>query len=749
MEPYNPLNHQSKDQIDHNLFNLTIDANAVIRITTKEGFRKQATDPVLLLEKFGALLLSLLDPTKNIRGIIYHCPIGSEVVDYRALFEAAKSPDFTPRIQRILEWSATIKQAKIPVVAVLDGAVNSLQMAPMLWAHYIMGTTRTKIRCTDCSLGISPGLGTTVYIVQRLALEDAAAILIKGASYNHEQALASGLLDAVVQDSSQLGQRAVDWILTQPNGAKSTEGKSNATKQQINTTDTDQMLAVLKKKANLKFPGTSACFELIAANIEGKLTLEELLQLEAVHYTSVLQNPLSLAIIRTMYYGVQAAKRPLEASSIHEPAPEFKKIGIIGAGMMGAGIAFEVARAGLQAVLKDTKVELARRGKAYTTKCCDKLIAMGRMAATQKEAMEALIEPTDNVMALQEADAIIEAVFEQATLKNAVIHESEAMLASNGFVASNTTSLPISRLALSCRQPENFIGMHFFSPVDRMPLVEIILGKQTSQQTLNKAKALALKLGKTPIVVHDSPAFFTSRIFFNYLLEAITMLLEGIPAELIEKEALKAGFAVSPLAVLDEISLPLMVHVYDQLPALSNSQQRTYNYLSSLINQGRTGRKSNKGFYTYDAQTGKKALWQDSNIQVSPTITSNNGANAATNDATIDSNAVQENNTFTEIIQKRLLHVMALDSYRLLDEGVLDRPIDGDIGSILGVGYAAHTGGVFSHIDQTGLQQFVQDCKSFSPYGEQWQMPVSLIDLASKNFTFYDGFNSNWPLTKG
>ena len=741
MQPYNPLNHQSKDQTDHNLFNLAIDANAIIRITVKEGIRKQAADPILILEKFGALLLSLLDPTKNIRGIIYHCPFESEVLEYKALFEAAKIPDFTTRIQRILEWSTTIKQAKIPVVAVLDGQVNSLQMAPMLWAHYKIGTAHTKILFSDCSLGVFPGLGTTVYIVQGVALEDAAALLIKGASYNHDQALASGLLDALVPDNSQLGQQAVDWILTQPKGEKSTESKSNATEQQISTTDTGQMLAAFTKKANLRFPGTSACFAVIAASIEGKLSLEELLQLEAANYKSVLQNPLSLAIMRTMCYGVQAAKRPLEASSMHQPVPEFKKIGIIGAGMMGAGIAFEVARAGLQAVLKDTRVELALRGKAYTTKCCDKLIAMGKMAAIQKEAMEALIEATDKVSALQGVDAVIEAVFEQEALKNEVIQESESMLASNGFLASNTTSLPISRLALSCLQPENFIGMHFFSPVDRMPLVEIILGKQTSPQTLNKAIALALKLGKTPIVVHDSPAFFTSRIFFNYLLEAITMLLEGIPAELIEKEALKAGFAVSPLAVLDEISLPLMLHVYDQLPALSNSQQRTYNYLNSLINQGRTGRKSNKGFYSYDAGTGKKVLWQDSNIQVSPNITSNKSAN--------DSSAIQQTNSNTEIIQKRLLHVMALDSYRLLDEGVLDRPIDGDIGSILGVGYAVHTGGVFAHIDQTGLQQFVKDCKSFSSYGEQWQVPVSLIDLASKNFTFYDGFTSNWPLTKG
>lgn len=423
-------------------------------------------------------------------------------------------------------------------------------------------------------------------------------------------------------------------------------------------------------------------------------------------------NNKSFAVKRTLEYGVQNAKNPKRLSGV--PDFHFNKIGVLGAGMMGAGIAFEVAKAGIPVYLKDTDIDLTEKGKSYTEKCCNKLIQLGKMDENKKAEMLSLIHPTTKLEDLENADFIIEAVYEDKKLKEKVIKETTPFLAKDGIFASNTTSLPISELAAFTDNAERFIGMHFFSPVDRMKLVEIIRGKKTSDETLNKALQLALKLQKVPIVVHDSPAFFTSRIFFNYLLEAVTMLLEGIPAAQIEEEAINAGFAVSPLAVLDEISIPLMLHVYDQLPELSPSQRRTYNYLKKLVDAGRQGRKSTKGFYDYDTATGKKQIWQD------PTINSS---------STIDNQS----------IQTRLLHVMALDSYRCLDEGVLDQPIDGDIGSIMGVGYASNTGGVFSHIDAVGISQFVKECQSFNGFGEQWNVPPSLKKLAEDNYSFYNG----------
>lgn len=423
--------------------------------------------------------------------------------------------------------------------------------------------------------------------------------------------------------------------------------------------------------------------------------------------------------VRRTNIAIQKAGNPERLAGF--PAHHFNKISVIGAGMMGSGIAYEIARAGINVYLKDTDISLAVKGKNYTGKCCDKLVQLGKIAESKKAEMLSLIHPTDKTEDLADSDLIIEAVFEDKKLKEKVIAESAYFLAGKGFFASNTTSLPITALASNIDEPENFIGMHFFSPVDRMQLVEIIRGRETSDATLNKALQLALKLQKVPIVVHDSPAFFTSRIFFNYLLEAVTMLLEGIPAATVEEAAVNAGFAVSPLAVLDEISIPLMLHVYDQLPKLSSSQKRCYDYLSRLVAAGRTGRKSGKGFYNYDVSARTKHLWQDESLPVS----------------------AQETNK--EIIQKRLLHVMALDSYRCLDEGVLEQPIDGDIGSVMGVGYAAQTGGVFAHIDEVGIQHFVNDCLSFNSFGEQWEVPSSLQKLAEENFSFYNGLASNWP----
>lgn len=421
--------------------------------------------------------------------------------------------------------------------------------------------------------------------------------------------------------------------------------------------------------------------------------------------------------IERLNLGIHNARDPARLSGF--PDFPFNKVSVLGAGIMGSGIAYEIAKAGINVCLKDTDITLAEQGKIYTEKCCNKLIGLGKMTESKKAEMLSLIHPTNNTEDIAGSDLIIEAVFEDKKLKKKVIAENSSFLTVNGFFASNTTSLPITELASFTNNATDFIGMHFFSPVERMKLVEIIRGKQTSDKTLNKALQFALTLQKVPIVVHDVPAFFTSRIFFNYLLEAVTMLLEGIPAPMIEDAAVKAGFAIGPLAVLDEISITLMLHVYDQLPELSFSQKRCYGYLSKLVATGRTGRKAGKGFYNYDTSTKTKQIWLDKSIPV--------------------------HQLDMKIIQKRLLHVMALDSYRCLDEGVLERPVDGDIGSVMGVGFAAQTGGVFAHIDEVGIQRFVNECHLFSDCGEQWEVPSSLQKLAEEGYQFYNGHRSNWP----
>jgi len=406
------------------------------------------------------------------------------------------------------------------------------------------------------------------------------------------------------------------------------------------------------------------------------------------------QNKIDPALLNQVLQQTQSRKHPT-----YKP----QKIGILGAGMMGAGIAFVAAKAGLQVILKELSLELAEAGKNHVQQTCIKMLERGKINEAQQEQLLSLIQPTANIADLQGVDFIIEAVFEDKKLKASVSMESFPYLKKNGLFASNTTSLPISDLAEAIPAPQFFLGMHFFSPVDRMPLLEIIVGKKTSAESLQKAISISHILGKTPIIVQDSPGFFTSRIFFNYLLEAIIMRMEGIAAEQIELEAKHAGFAIGPLAVLDEISIPLMLHVYAQLPHLNLSQQRCYTYLSKMVQQGRRGRKSGKGFYTYTEDNQGKELWTD--VDINPSLSP----------------------LSAEIIQQRLLNSMALDSYRCLAEGVIASELDGNIGSVLGVGYPASTGGVFQYIRHIGIDRFTAQCKSFRPYGPQWEF--ERIDL--------------------
>ncbi|HEY4539015.1 MAG TPA: 3-hydroxyacyl-CoA dehydrogenase NAD-binding domain-containing protein, partial [Faecalibacter sp.] len=315
---------------------------------------------------------------------------------------------------------------------------------------------------------------------------------------------------------------------------------------------------------------------------------------------------------------------------------------------------------------------------------------------------------------------IIEAVFEDPQLKAIVTKESEPMIKSDGFFASNTSTLPISRLAEASVNPEKFIGIHFFSPVDKMPLVEIIVGKQTSDETLAHAIDYVTQIGKVPIVVNDSHGFFTSRVFGFYNFEAAAMVLEGINPQTIENVAKQAGMAIGPLAVMDEVSIELILRVIAQKESLNDNEKQLKDFFQKMADAGRLGKKVGKGFYDYP-EGGKKTLWKNEFVEVKAEQTVSN-----------------------EDIAKRLMHAMALDSYRCLEEGVLNTTLDGDIGSMLGLGFAPHTGGVFSYIDMVGIQQFVADCDRFLPNGNQWEVPQSLRDLAAQNFKFYTGNTQNW-----
>lgn len=690
------------------LFRTERDDQNILFISTIEKQLPKKINIVDYLTQFVDVLNTAINQDAVI-GIIYTCPIPAGEIGYKQLLEQISvDPVMKKKIETVVLTASHWNDSKKPIVSILDHNCIGIALATMLWADCRIAIPNLTLGFPESKFGLFTGFGTTIHLPPLIGDANTLDLMTQGKLVGSQEAYDMGLLNKLTTLAEDCLSVAKAWIIQHPE----VPSFSPLTTHEL----TDDDVFSIQKRARGLYPGTNAVIALLKDRLS--LTLEESVEQETTLYCDLMDAPGPLNMIRTLHYGVREAQSNQRIKRLENYT--LNKIGILGAGMMGSGIAYEAARAGIKVVLKDVNLAQAKQGKAYAIQLCEKLLKLGYMDTAQQEQLLSHILPSEKVKDLEESDCIIEAVFEDFQLKADVTKQSIPYLSEKGFFASNTTSLPITALAKATNDPKDFIGMHFFSPVDRMPIVEIICGEKTDQITLEKALTLALRLNKIPIVVRDGPGFFTSRIFFNYLLEGITMVLEGIPASSIEEEAIAAGFAVGPLAVLDEISLELMLHVYDQLPNLHASQKRAYNYLKTLISLGRKGKKAGAGFYDYDTSNKKKTIWRNPTIKVlkdtqSPTF-----------------------------IRKRLLHVMALDSYRCLAEGVLNQPIDGDIGSILGVGFASHTGGVFGHIDLTTLPLFVQDCQTFQSFGEQWELPESLIQLAEENFHFYDGFISKW-----
>lgn len=657
--------------------------------------------------KYFSNLLVDLTRQEHIKALLYVVPAVDSAEVYKALIEA----DLTLRnggvLSAIYEDIAMLGSSEKPLVALITGPCKNLSLAPALWAKYRFALPTVALGYGDAKYGILAGFGINT-IFSKIGNPDLSIpFLLQKKQYLATEVVGKGLLAGVAADFEALVHKGKTFIL-------------NAAQQQVQPqqhklldSQLDELHRLSKHYANNMPKGLLYAIE--SMQFSSIHSLDESLTLERQWYQKLWSDPRTVAYLRTQYFGVKQAIQ--QASDIRLPHYKLQRLGVLGAGMMGAGIAFEAAKAGVNVILKDTSFERAAQGKAYAVAVSTKWVQQGRICAEEQQQLLARIQPTADIADFDTVDLIIEAVNEDKALKGRVSAESAPYLSKAGFFASNTTSIPISELANTLAEPHKFIGMHFFSPVDKMPLLEIIKGDATTADTLHKSLLVAAKLGKVPIVVHDGPAFFTSRIFFNYLLEAIIMLLEGVDPHHIEQQAKSAGFGASPLAILDEISIPLMLQVYSQLPEMHAAQRRAFSLLTEMVAEGRLGRKSNAGFYTYT--TEGKALWANPQLQVTAAVA-------------------------PEVIQKRLLCVVALDSYRCLEAGIVHQPIDADLGAVLGLGFPASTGGVISYIDLLGIQSFVHTCKEFESYGEQWKLTEKLEILAQKNFKFYTGLTANW-----
>lgn len=612
-----------------------------------------------------------------------------------------------------------------PVVAAINGAALGGGWEICLACHHRVALEHPSLQIglPEVTLGLLPGGGGVVRMVRLLGLEKALPYLLEGKKVGPQQALQAGLIDELAKDRDELLAKARAWILANPNVVQPWDAKGYRIP---GGTPSDpkvaQMLAIAPSILRSKTQGCLPAPEkILCAAVEGaQVDFATAHLIETRYFTELTTGQVAKNLIGTFWFQLNEIKAG--GSRPQGFAPYLtKKVGVLGAGMMGAGIAYVSAVAGIEVVLKDIDLNAAEKGKARSAVLLDKKVARGQLTAEQREATLARIQTTDNDADLVGCDLIIEAVFEDRSLKAKVSAAAQAVVGDDAVIASNTSTLPISSLAMAVPDPTKFIGLHFFSPVEKMPLVEIIKGARTSDETLARGFDFVLQIKKTPIVVNDRRGFFTSRVFGTFIHEGIAMLGEGVSAPMIETEARKAGMPVGPLAVSDEVSLSLMSHIRTQTAQDLQAEGKTstehpaFAVIDLLLNEyKRPGKAAGAGFYEYPAD-GAKHLWpglkncfENADGQISP-----------------------------QDIRDRLLFIQALETVRCVEEGVLISTADANVGSIFGIGFAVWTGGVLQFINQYGLQDFVARAQYLAEqYGERFSPPALLLTKAARQELF-------------
>lgn len=610
-----------------------------------------------------------------------------------------------------------------PTVAAINGAAlgGGWEICLACIHRIALADPKLKMGLPEVTLGLLPGAGGVVRMVRLLGLQAAFPYLMEGKQFGVAEGQKLGLVHDTAESREDLLAKARAWILANPTARQpwDTEGYKLPGGTPSNP-KIAQMISVapamLKDKTKGNYPAPEA---ILCAAVEGaQVDFDTALRIETRYFTELAVGQVSKNMIGTFWFQMNDLKA---GKSRPQGVPQWQatRVGVIGAGMMGAGIAYATASKGVNVVLKDVTQDAAEKGKAYSVKLLEKRVAKGRMSEAQKNQILERILPTANAADFAGCDLIIEAVFENRELKAKVTAEAEAHLVADGIMSSNTSTLPITGLAKASRDASRFIGLHFFSPVDKMQLVEIIKGEQTSPETLAKAFDYVLQIGKLPIVVNDSRGFFTSRVFTTFVNEGMAMLAEGVPASAIEMAGLKAGMPVGPLAVTDEVSLTLIEHIMGQTKADYAAEGKPWTtqacegVVQKLIHgEGRKGKAAGAGFYEYPAG-GKKHLWP--------------GLKSWETEA---GKAIP-----LQDLVDRVLFMQAIETLRCREEGVLESARDANIGSIFGIGYPAWTGGAIQFLNQYGLARAVARLEVLQArYGDRFA-PTAGLRAAAESQT--------------
>ncbi|MFT6399603.1 MAG: 3-hydroxyacyl-CoA dehydrogenase/enoyl-CoA hydratase/3-hydroxybutyryl-CoA epimerase [Bradymonadia bacterium] len=609
-----------------------------------------------------------------------------------------------------------------PFVAAINGAAMGGGLELALACHYrvVADTPAAKVALPEAQLGLLPAAGGTQRLPRMIGVQASLGVMMEGKPFSPAKALKAGIVDQVVP-ADKLIEASRAWILGGGEGVQpwdkkgfAVPGGDSKVKSSLNTFMA--ATAMFNDKTYGNYPAglaiLSCVYEGLQTNFDTGCIIENR------HFVALLCDPVSGNMVRTLFLSLEDAnKLARRPKGIEKTA--VKKLGVLGAGLMGAGVAFVSAKAGMDVVLLDRDQAAAEKGKAYTAKRMDKAISRNRATDADKEALLAKITPTTDYADFADCDLIIEAVFEDRDIKAAVTKKTEAVVSANCVFGSNTSTLPITGLAEASNRPNNFIGVHFFSPVERMPLVEVIRGKETSDECLAKTLDYVQQIGKTPIVVNDARGFYTSRVFGTYVTEGIAMITEGIEPALIENAGKMCGMPMPPLGLADEVGLGLMHQV-----GIATKKDLGDDYkanpstpvLAFLVEDNeRVGRKVGKGFYDY-AEDGSRSLWSGLSEKY----------------------PVAAKQPSADDLNRRFLYVQALETARCMEQGVLLAPEDADVGAVMGWGFAPFTGGPLSLIDTVGAATFVEQCDDLAArFGERFEVPQILRTMAADGGTFY------------
>ena len=609
-----------------------------------------------------------------------------------------------------------------PVAAALPGTALGIGLEIPLACHRIFATDnpKAKIGLPEIMVGIFPGAGGTTRLVRKMGAMAASPFLLEGKLSDPKKAKMAGLIDEVAEDPVAA---AKEWILSEPKFVKPWDEKGykipgGAPYHPAGFMTFVGASAMVNGKTKGVYPAAKA---LLSAVYEGALVpFDTALKVEARWFTNVLMNPSSAAMIRSLFINKEALEKG--ANRPEAPDQKVKKVGVLGAGMMGAGITLVSALAGIEVVLIDQKQEAADKGKAYTADYMDKGIKRKKATEEKKAATLSLITATTDYAALEGCDLIIEAVFEDPKIKAEVTAKVEAVIGDDCIFASNTSTLPITQLAKASSRPEQFIGIHFFSPVEKMMLVEIIKGKQTGDRAVAKALDYVRQIRKTPIVVNDARFFYANRCIIPYINEGMRMVKEGVSPVLIENAAKMLGMPLGPLQLVDETSIDLGAKIARATRAAMGDAYpdgEVDEVIFWMEAEGRLGRKTKAGFYDYDAAGKRQGLSETVKAQYPQAA---------------------DQPDLTEV-QHRLLFAQVLEAVRALEEGVLEDIREGDVGAILGWGFAPWSGGPFSWLDMIGAPYAAERCDQLAQkFGPRFNCPDLLREMAAKGQSFYGRF---------